>query len=396
MASGMTYNKLTSWDKEVREIRKFLDESYQVTLPSKISVSYDTDYQYGWAKTGLDKFCDRCIPQISNADPVLLRLLSALRTQIYDTQGFGNSTMIVDDAGNFRVSTPESSYAWMDAFGNVEFTEELGDSIHRSINGVLELSEDGGKTWEATGHATFTIFNRADGSHPTGRSRVTPSIRKTIRSASRAKLRAEVASNYRTYPMIVFSGLWEDMATEVKQGISKIKAGISNVVGLPRDPDTGQTVDVKEISAADFTPFLALKDAYARDVAAAFNIEAAELGVGAPAQASAESQHAAKEDLAIEITAFEQSIEHTVKEIIDYVADLHGLTVDRFSWAEPSTASKGAQADAFVKLAAVIPAFKYSAAAMQWAGLPGWLVDELTKEQEELTASYEEPGNESV
>lgn len=376
----MEFQKLASWEREVKELRSFLDEKYTVTLPSRISVSYDTDYQYGWAKIGVDKFCQRCIPQLRGGDKSLDYLPPLFQAWIYDAVAFGNSTLIVTPDGKARVSTPETSYAWVDAFGTVTFNEDLGTIVLQSIDGVAMASGDKGKTWEPAEQVTFSLFYRADGAHPTGRSRVTNSIRKSIRSASRAKLRSEVASNYRTYPMIVFSGIWEDMASSVKKGISSIKRGLSNVVGLPRDPDTGQAIEVKEISAADFSPFLLLKDSYAKDVAAAFNVDASEFGVSVANQPSADAQYAGKEDLILEITSFETGILPILQEVAEYVALCLSVQEPVVSFAEPGTPSKGAQADAFVKLSGAIPQLKYSPAALQWAGLPNSIIEEITLE----------------
>lgn len=379
------------WANDVKEIRSFLDEKYSVSLPTKISVNYDTDYQYGWAKIGVDKFCDRVIPQLRGNTDIAF-VLPKLRLAIRDAVSFGNSTIIVDELGLCRVSTPENSYAYQDAFGTVFFTEDLGGVRFHSVDGQSFIEDDKGN-WEPTTQRTFTVFYDVDGAHPYGRSRITISIRKTIRSASRAKLKAEIASNYRAYPMIVFSGLWEQLSEGVVSGISKLKTGASNVLGLPKDPFDGQKIDVTEISAADFTPFITLKEAYAKDVAAAFNIDPSELGVMTANPSSADALYATKEDLVIEISNFENSIQSVLQSVVNYVADVLEVEAPQLVFAEPATPSKASQADAFVKLASVIPQLKYSPAALQWAGLPNDLIQEIAAEsadwEDELEAQDE-------
>lgn len=382
--------EIPGWQNHVRETRNFLDSRYTVNIGPNISAIVDTDYQLGWGRIGCEKFYDRIIPGVDNEnfDIVAVKFKKATQQAVE----FGNASLVVSTDGTIRIPAPESSGAYVDALDNVHYHEALGELQVRSVNGIVESKKisENDKKWKADPTTTvFTIFYKQDAAHPFGQSRITPAIRKSIRSASRSKMRAEIASNYRTYPMVLFNGLWEDLASNVAQGITKLKSGVSNVLGLPKDPDTGEKISVESIPQADFTPFLKLRESYAADVAAAFNIDPQELGIQSIQPSSADAIFASKEDLVVEIEAFTREIKPVFQRLVNYLASLLEIEAPKVYFAEPATPSKASQADAFTKLAVVVPQLKYSAAAMRWAGLPQDVIDDIAMDDFELEVSEE-------
>ena len=216
-----------NWISEVNDIRSFMDEDYDVPLGgggySRTAMGMQSS-QLAWARIGIEKFVMRVIPQIiPSGDDVktnskIINYLSPyIRKACKDAVVFGNSTILLDTAsGMVRVSTPETSCASIDPFGHISFEEQIDNITNFSYydgsdnrDFMISCVDDDDIT--DTTVKTFTIFYGADGAHRYGSSRISPSVRSSIRAASRNKIRAEIASNFYAYPQRVINGAWEEM-----------------------------------------------------------------------------------------------------------------------------------------------------------------------------------------
>lgn len=382
---------------EVKDVRSFLDESYVATLSTK--VTRHSDCQVPWARILIEKFCDRIIPHVSGENQHVEKAISTIMVAIKNAVSFGNGTVVVDSDGKVRASVPECSYAKMDAFGDVTFYEEHINVEDKKeilkvygIDGILFYEwedEDGNPILVETDSRFFSFFYHEDGSAPYGKSRISPAIRASIKEASRNKIRASEAANFRTFPQWVINGIWEGIDPSVADGVGKMLAGVSQVVGIPRNPDNGEKVSIEEFSSSDFSSYEAQHDILAKEVAAAGNLSPTELGVTAAQPSSAEALNAAKEDIVLEISAFERKIHWTLQALFDAISEVTGTDKVQLMWQEPSTPSKASQADAFVKIASVMPQMKYSKKALAWAGLPSDVIAEITEFSEMIVEEGE-------
>jgi hypothetical protein len=367
------------WQEEVRELRQLLDEDYKVALPGNFTRSSSRRNQVAWARIGVEKFCYRIIPQLRGAGPKTKAALPLISEAIYDAVAFGNSTLVVANDGSYRVSTPETGVAEVDAFGSVAFEENFAKNESTFGNeGSLYFSDNNWKS--APVGSFFSIFYRANFKHKYGQSRVTPAIRAMIKAESRTNMRMEEVEDNQSFPLRVINGLWENFDPQVMDAARSLVTGANQIIGLPKNPDSDQYLELEEFKGAEFDGFLKIKDQRARACAAAFNIDPIELGVTTTNPSSAEALYASKEDLVLEVAAFENRIHSTAQAFLSRVAELNGESEPVLYWAEPATPSKASQADAFVKLASVIPQLATSHAALAWAGLPGDLAVELAEE----------------
>jgi hypothetical protein len=374
--------KPADWNGEVDDIRRFLDAEYGTGLGGNAQTKKALKYAPNdWARIGLEKFTDRIILQLANADVlVFARFSEAVSQMVNDCVTFGNSTLIIGE-NSCRVSAPELGKAKQDSFGQTCYVEELPDGTRCASgpDGVLYLLE--GDLMMPTTFTTFSIFNKPDYIHPYGRSRITPAIRKLIRRATRNAERAEIVEEFHSFPQRIINGIWQDFSADGSaEAVKKLNAGLTTMIALPNNPITGEKLSISELSQASLEPFSKKHDELARDVASSFNIDPSELSVAQTNPSSADALYAAKEDLVVEISRFETSITPTISKAAQAYANMMGESTPTVSWAEPATPSKNSQADAFVKLASVLPALKTSPAALRWAGLPDELVKELQGE----------------
>lgn len=380
-------NKLNS---DVATIRSFLDETYQSPILNSRARGINHSAQMPWARIGVEKFCDRIIPHFSGNNPNVENAISAIMGAIKNAICFGNGTVIVDGNGKARSSIPESSYSELSIFGEITYVEEHVNKLNKNdskkavgVNGILYLiDDDDDETLIETSSRYFSIFYKADGYAPQGRSRISPSIRNSIREASRNKIRAMEAANFRTFPQWIINGVWEDLDPSVVNNVGSLAAGISSVIGIPENPETGQKVSIEEFTSSDFNSYISQQELLAKEVAAAFNLDASELGVAGSQPTSAETLYATKEDLVLEISAFERVITQTVQNICNDISEKTNTEKVVLSWQEPATPSKAAQADAFVKLASILPQLQFSKKALAWAGLPADLIEDITVDEE--------------
>lgn len=376
------------WLSEVGDIRSFMDEDYSVPLGrnNMYNVSLGRgNSQLAWARIGIEKWNMRVIPKIVSSgdaveynNAVLARLIPYIRKACKDAVTFGNSTVIIDrDNDNIRVSTPENSFAKIDAFGTVIFTEDLGDICNISCSTADDGSDSAiicmqkGMEPVKTNIHTYTIFYGDDGSHPCGSSRLTNSVRSSIRAASRNKIRAEIASNFYTYPQRVINGAWEEMDRSILSGAKTMASGTTSIQVLPKDPITGDKLDYTQFSSADFTPFITLQEQLATEVATALGINLTELGVVKSGDASnADSVYASHEAISVAIEAWEQEIAPVVQDIVDEYTKMKGIPSAYIAWREPAQPSKASAADAAIKLVSAFPTLADNISVLRWAGLP--------------------------
>ena len=377
------------WTTGVREIRDFLDEDYTYPIKGRGYSSLSYNCTLPWARIGIEKFIDRIIPNVINSNPDIEKNIVHIKNAIKNAVSFGHGVLVVGSNGNVRTAQPENSRSWVDAFGKVSFEEyftlnktEMYDGDTYKVVGIdgdvyVEKIEQGNPVLYSTGAKYFTIFYNADAAAPSGRSRLTPSIRASIRAASRNKIRLEEIAQSHAIPKRLFNGIWEGIDPSVVNGIGQITSGALDALGVPSNPTTGEKISVEEFSAADIEPFLKIQTQLANEVASAFNIDPSEFGASTPQNISSEALYASKEDLILEISSFEQEIIGVLQNAIDYLCEVTGNEKGTLTFLEPAMLSKASQADAFVKLASVIPGLQNSRKALTWAGLPSDVVEEI-------------------
>lgn len=377
------------WNTEVSEIRSFLDESYDYPIGGHSFNSANYSTRLPWARIGIEKFVDRIIPHLTNPNDYAESTISPIMQMIKNAVAFGNGTIMVLENGKVRVCLPEKGQAKINSFGRISYLEEQENRDIVGIDGEVYFQRfiNGQRTLEKTGAKFFSIFYNADDAAPSGRSRVSPSIRSNIRAASRNKKRLEEIAQNHAIPKRLFNGIWEGLDPSVMEGIGRISTGATDALGLPSNPVTGEKISIDEFSAADIAPFLEIHVSLAKDVASAFNVDPSEFGATTPQNISSDALYASKEDLILEITAFEREIKLTIQSILNYVCEKTEQQKVELNWLEPATPSKASQVDAFVKLAAVIPGLQYSRKALAWAGLSSDVIDDVITNKEIPTPS---------
>ncbi|MFA6664723.1 MAG: hypothetical protein WCS21_10495 [Lachnospiraceae bacterium] len=376
-----------AWTHEVADIRSFLDENYFVSLGgsnySMVDLTH-SQHQLSWGRVGIDKWSERVIPLLSLDDDSDYRaVLRAIKSACKDAIAFGNSTIIIDADGQCRVSVPESSMAWRDLYGQTYFKEVIGStcSFSSSMSGLALMTSINGNDPVDTGSRTFSIFYRQDGAHPFGASRLSQSVRSSIREASRNKIRGEIASNFYAFPQRYLNGAWANMDPGIVSGATTLASGVGTIQVIPKNPDSGETLNYGQFDASDFTPFIEQQKQLATEVAAGLNLGYDELGVVTTKPQSADAIYATKESLSLSISEWEDGITETVQYAIQWYETCRQLTTSAIlTWREPATPSKASAADAAVKIISAFPALKDSTAVMAWAGLPPAVLREVTRE----------------
>ena len=376
----------SSWAAEVADVRSFLDENYSVPLSgggyAQRSLSR-REQQLPWGRIGIERFTERVIPLISGVDSsssYWSGVISAIRQACRDAICFGNSTIIVDPDGQLRVSVPENACATRTPFTQ-SFVEDFGAvKTMAGDDGALLVASGDGTSFEDSGSVVFSIFYHADGAHPNGTSRMSPAIRSCIRSASRNKMRAEIAASFYAFPQRIFNGAWEELDRSVGDGLKSFTQGASTIAILPQGPQ-GEKLEIKDLPSADFTPFISMQKELATEVASGFGISFSDLGVTTDQPQSADAIYALKEGLSVAITAWEQEITSPLQAMLVRCAEIMGLDEPpTLSWQEPALPSKSSAADAAIKLVSAFPALKDSRAVLAWAGLPASVLEAASKE----------------
>lgn len=362
------------WQTEVREVNKFLDESYSVSIAGK---GVNGAGRIAWGRIGVEKFYARVIPQILGSREAK-RLAPTIRMACHDAICYGNSTIMIFDDGSTAVSEPLTSFATRNRYGETIF-ESHRESITLNpepfpelvgFGGVLlarVFSEENEDQLETPNYVPvgryYTIFFKHG---KNGESRITPAIRREILAQARTELRVEEAENFYTWPQRILNGVWDDFTEdrELSDAVQSVITGVKEVLAIPKDPDTNEKVSVESWAGGDFTKSIQLKDSRMKSVAAAFNIDAQELGFTSSQFSSAEAIYTAKEDLMLEIQEFTANATDAVEDFLDRASELLGFEYEAFNWADPATPSIGSRADYFIKLSPEIPGLKFSKTAL--------------------------------
>lgn len=359
-----------NWSQEVKEVNRYLDETYTVNIAGKGVAGAG---RVAWGRIGVEKFYARVIPQILGSRDAK-RLTPTIRMASHDAICYGNSTILVFDSGDISVSDPLQSMATRNRFGHVIFESYRGPAPLTpaplpdlvGANGILmarvENPEPDEDPYIPVGRC-FTIFFK-HGKH--GESRITPAIRKSILAQARTELRIEEGENFYIWPQRILNGVWDEFLEnrELTEAVQKVVTGVREVLAIPANPDNGQKVDVESWAGGDFTKSVTIKESRIKDVAAAFNIDAQELGFTSSQFSSAEAIYTAKEDLMLEIQEFTANATDPIEDFLDFAQTILGFKFEAFHWADPATPSIGSRADYFIKLSKEIPGLKYSKAAL--------------------------------
>ena len=224
---------------------------------------------------------------------------------------------------------------------------------------------------------------------PFGQSRITRSAIFLTRSAARVIVRSEATADLYSAPSLLALGL---SAEQIADG--SWRQGIGNVIGIP---DAGEgpaeapqlaRVSIETVQQASQEPHVAQLRAWAQLFAGEMSIPVSSLGIGIDSNpTSADSYAASREDLIAEAEdangewgqAHRRSIlnAYALREGIafDEIPDeLRGL---RSKFRDPRHISQAAAADAFVKVASVIPGLAQTDTAIDMLGLDASLADRL-------------------
>lgn len=224
---------------------------------------------------------------------------------------------------------------------------------------------------------------------PFGQSRITRSAIFLTRSAARVIVRSESTADLYSAPGLLALGLTADQIAD-----GSWRAGIGNVIGIP-DAEEGPAeapqlarVAIQTIQQASQEPHVAQLRAWAQLFSGEMSIPVSSLGIGVDSNpTSAESYAASREDLIAEAEdangEWDGSHRHSLlnafalREGIGFdelPAELRGLRAKR---RDPRHTSQAAAADAFVKVASVIPGLAETDTALDMLGLDPSLVERL-------------------
>lgn len=225
---------------------------------------------------------------------------------------------------------------------------------------------------------------------PFGQSRITRSAIFLTRSAARVIVRSEATADLYSAPSLLALGL---SASDIDSGAWL--QGIGNVVGIPDMPVTDvpeapnlARVDIKTIAQATQEPHVAQLRAWAQLFSGEMSIPVSSLGISTEGNpTSAESYAASREDLIAEAedanaewgAAHRRSLlnAYALREGVHFrevPGELLGL---RPKFRDPRHMSQAAAADAFVKVASVIPGLADTAVAVDMLGLDPSLAERL-------------------
>ncbi len=224
---------------------------------------------------------------------------------------------------------------------------------------------------------------------PFGQSRISRSVIFLTRSAARIVVRSEATADLFSAPALLALGLTAEQITD-----GSWRSGIGHVVGIP-DADEGPAdapnlarVDIKTIQQASQEPHIAQLRAWAQLFAGETSIPVSSLGISIDSNpTSAESYAASREDLIAEAEdangEWDQAHRRT---LLNAFALREGIAFDeipdelrrlRAKRRDPRHISQAAAADAFVKVASVIPGLAATDTAVDMLGLDPALAERL-------------------
>jgi hypothetical protein len=342
----------------------------------------------GWAKIGVDKFCDRIIPVRFDSNNLLSSQLTRVVSEAVKTAAIcGISYLVVyeDAAGwSVKVANPLYSFAEINPItrGITSYRENSLKEDSYLIAGGGECIYYGDLTVRKGMHV-FPVVHQQTSIDLYGQSRITKPVRDIIDSAVRTLARAEVSAEFYSFPQAVLLGADVDYLQDddVSETVKNFVAGIGRLLTLPPNEETQQNPSIQQLEQQSFAPHTDQLNQLARLCAAELNIDVSELGIYETNPTSADALYAAKEDLILECKAFEKANEAAVVGAVSALIEGNGLdTTPELVWAEPATPTPASQADAFAKLVNAIPALALSRSGLRLAGLDESAIDEIAGE----------------
>ena len=225
---------------------------------------------------------------------------------------------------------------------------------------------------------------------PFGSSRITRPVMFLTQSAARVVIRSEATAQLYSAPGLIMLGL---DAAQIESG--SWLSGIGNVVGIPdsdevaSDSPTLARAQVVAVQQASQQPHVDQLRAWAQLFSGETSIPTSSLGISVDQAnpASAEAYAASREDLIAEAEDASDEWGAARRRVIQMAwalregVDLADIPVEvrslRPQWRDPRYVSTAAAADAFTKLAGVIPGLAEADAALDMLGLDEALVARL-------------------
>ena len=342
----------------------------------------------GWAKIGVDKFCDRIIPIRFDKKSLLKNLRKTVNEAVENAVIYGIGYLVVyedRDQWRVRVGHPFFSFADLNPLTRevdiyYEYTKNESQFLVSAEGMCLYTSGD---LVVQRGMHVFPIVHKQTAIDIFGQSRITRPVRDLIDSAVRALGRSDISAEFYSFPQAVLLGADIDYLSdeEVKENVKGFVAGIGRMLALPANEETGVVPELRQLVQQSFAPYSEHIGQLARLCAAELNIDAKELGIYETNPTSAEALYASKEDIVLECTDFEDDNETAILGAINALIEGNKLdTEPELVWAPPATPSPASKADAFSKLVTAIPALALCKSGLRLAGLDERTVDEIAGE----------------
>lgn len=341
----------------------------------------------GWAKIGVDKFCDRNIPIRFDAAG-LLNIASQINEAIKTSVICGLSALMVyKDGGESRLRVANPMFSFVDIDAN---SREVTGYYESDLSSSIVVVSDGqtgyypGTLQQKFDCKVFPIVHQQTSLSLMGESRITKPVRSLIDSAVRTLARGEIAAEFYSFPQAYLLGAdMEQFAADedLQNDVKAFASGLGKMLVLPGNERTGQNPTIGQLQQQSFTPHTDQLNQLARLCAAEMNISVSELGIYETNPTSADALYASKEDLILEVDRYQQTNEAAILGAISALIEGNELdTEPELIWAPPATPSAASQADAFSKLVSSIPALAVTKTGLRMAGLDERTVTEVANE----------------
>ena len=314
------------------------------------------------------------VDEISKRSRLKLKYRQGVQSELIHSCEF--AVVGVDDDGNARIdfyNAQDAAAVWDDALGRIAYGMVIED-WHDGQPAVIALYTDDGLMrfvdngsyfdWSfepyTMGRPCMDVFAyRPTETRPFGQSRISRAVRSITDSAVRVALGGDVAYSFSVSPQKYLLGA--DANTFANK--PKWEAYIGSIFAVGRD-ENGDLPQFGQLSQASMQQTVD----YFRTLAARFsgetNVPISTLGVIHDQPASAEAIYAANEPLIIECEDLNDNSRNTLSNLAQLaVAAENGVPFDSLdvdivaNFKNPAMPSIVSQADAMVKLAAVLPNF---------------------------------------
>ena len=219
-----------------------------------------------------------------------------------------------------------------------------------------------------------------------GSSRISRPVMALTDSAVRTLLRTEVSAEFYNAPQRYVLGADQDAFG----GKTGWEVTLGRMLALSRDEE-GQLPSIGQFQQQSMEPNISQLRMLAQMFASETSLPLRSLGIVGDNPESAEAIMEANKELELEIRHWEQSsLSPAWKRVavlalrmagVDSEAGLSSLATLRPRWADPTTVSRIAAADAFVKVASAVPGLGDSRVGLEMAGLSASQVDRLLAEK---------------